>query len=200
MLKNQSTKMKYILLNISFLLALNCFGQTLNDTNVYKSLFDSLTIKYNQLEKNNQAKRDTIIKRDKEIYELQFGCKNKNLGWTWIYVCSPLILLLIYTIAFAMGLWKLNDPTSKVSKALFAAPSENPNSAQLPHTGKFIAFMCGMTAVFISLIITSFYGYKMVAECNSHIDISGLWTLVLTLGIGIVPYGYYLYKGDNNGQ
>ena len=58
---------------------------------------------------------------------------------------------------------------------------------------KFIAFISGITAVIVALIVLSFYAYMIAAQCNDQLNIEGLWKLVIALGIGIVPYGYYIF-------
>ena len=158
-------------------------GETKDSVKLHQQELDSL--------KNvitNLTKQVTDLKNKSEV---QIVCSKQNLSWKKeLFIISPILLLILYTILFISGLYNLNEPAQK--SFLSVMITEDDNKSIVP--GKFIAFICGMTAVIISLIATSYYGYMLIAECKGSFNLDDLWKIVLSLGIGIVPYGINVYK------
>lgn len=145
------------------------------------------------------SKNDTLLWEEiNKIINPQVYCKGAVEDWEWLFVFSPLILLLIFTILFWLGLNSKESDDGKVKKSkregiftMMLMEKDDANAHIIP--SKFIAFSSGMTAIFIALVVLTFYAYMIAAQCNNHLNIEGLWKLVVALGIGVVPYGYYIF-------
>ncbi|HVS94202.1 MAG TPA: hypothetical protein VHE59_19330 [Mucilaginibacter sp.] len=57
-------------------------------------------------------------------------------------------------------------------------------------TSRLIALLSGITTLAIGASLCTFYMYEKFVNVNSSIDFSALTTVLVTLGIGVVPYGF----------
>ncbi len=108
----------------------------------------------------------------------------------WAFVYCPIVLLIIYTGLFSIGIYR-DKKIEGLFKSMFLA-SENSDTIIVP--GKFVVFIGGMTAVIISLFVLSFFAYILIAQCDNNLDVSNLWKLIAALGIGVIPYGFYIFS------
>lgn len=65
------------------------------------------------------------------------------------------------------------------------SPQKPPQSVS-----RFIAFLCGVTTLTIAVCITTFYFYTCFEDRGKEVDLSKLSTVLLALGIGVLPYGF----------
>jgi len=76
------------------------------------------------------------------------------------------------------------------------ADNENDGGEQKPpqSTSRLLVFISGMTSVIIAVCITCFYMYQYFSgEANP--SLGNLSTVLLSLGIGVVPYGFTKISG-----
>jgi hypothetical protein len=73
----------------------------------------------------------------------------------------------------------------------------NEEDKQVRSTSRIIAFLTGLTALIIAIVLTSYMGYLAITGCGRDVDIDGLWKILLALGIGVIPYGANVISGNN---
>lgn len=55
---------------------------------------------------------------------------------------------------------------------------------------RFIVFLSGLTALILSVCLSTFYMYQYFADPATPVNLSNLSTVIYGLGIGIIPYGF----------
>ena len=146
--------------------------------------------------------------------------KDDLIFWEWVLVFLPLTVFTFMFVYFMSWLKKDNyklasalsgcDPITLTKTALTTTPEPAlPGAAPavstvattttqdvLPRSSsRFIAFLTGMTAVSIGVVIVSVEIYKALAGLDKDsFDVDGLWKIIASLGIGIIPYGANMIK------
>lgn len=158
-----------------------------------------------------------LNKKENTCDECKITCPDKMEGFSakWILVFLPVFMFLLLGWFFVRlilnGYLKLDETLSigagaVVSTETVAADgavtrrfSETP-SKPVGSTSRLIAFLAGIVALLVSVCLITYYAYFMIAECQGNINFSELWTILAGLGIGIVPYGLNVLKGNKKEQ
>lgn len=61
-------------------------------------------------------------------------------------------------------------------------------------SSRLIAFLTGVSAVGIAVVIVSIQIYTALSGRKGYFDVDGLWKIIASLGIGIIPYGANMIK------
>jgi hypothetical protein len=135
--------------------------------------------------------------RDKDLLPFQKGLVLLPVG------LSVLFLLLVYRGLKRAG-YKLADALSENDAVTTTATANTPSqvgtdAASTQHTqtartvpgnrsaSRLVLFLSGITAIIISVCITTYYLYYYLC-CGKAPDMDGLINVMLTLGIGVIPY------------
>jgi hypothetical protein len=135
--------------------------------------------------------------RDKDLLPFQKGLVLLPVG------LSVLFLLLVYRGLKRAG-YKLADALSENDAVTTTATANTPSqvgtdaaSTQQTQTARtvpgnrsasrLVLFLSGITAIIISVCITTYYLYYYLC-CGKAPDMDGLINVMLTLGIGVIPY------------
>lgn len=143
------------------------------------------------------ASADACSCRDKDLLPFQKGLVLLPVG------LSVLFLLLVYGGLKRAG-YKLADALSENDAVTTTVTANAPNPAgadaastqQTQRTqtvpgnrsaSRLVLFLSGITAIIISVCITTYYLYYYLC-CGKAPDMDGLINVLLTLGIGVIPY------------
>jgi hypothetical protein len=146
-----------------------------------------------------EVKTDTL---QSKIAKVPMPCKEclKDLGWLWLYVLLPVLLLIFFGLYFIRWLrkdgYKIADAlsndlnqeqldklqvTANTTSGFIANPILNRSSSRL------IAFLSSLSAVIIAICLFSYYMYFAIKGLTPP-DFEKLWTILAAIGIGVVPY------------
>ena len=186
--------MKNILILVLF------FG--LNDSNIYAQVDSQARIEIKKME-TKLSSLDTSLKKLDTLFvnqikkEACLECKknsdNFNNTDRLVIFLFPAVLIL-FSVLLLLRFLKSNELGLK---RVFGLGDGDPNNI---NASKFIAALTGLVAIFISAALTMYHGYSMVSQCNQTLSLDGLWKVLISLGIGIVPYGIYLFKKNGDGN
>lgn len=163
------------------------------------------------VENKSDSLKENVAKSGSQV------CKTCNPGKVnkeeWILVLLPTIFFLLLFYYF-MG-WLKKD-NFKISEALSSCDpltltqqtKDNDGTVTgtaatqvLPKSSsRLIAFLTAVTAMVIAICLTTYYIFITLADCPNP-DLDGLWKIIASLGIGIIPYGANMWKEskkDNN--
>lgn len=143
------------------------------------------------------ASADTCSCRNKDLLPFQKGLVLLPVG------LSVLFLLLVYGGLKRAG-YKLADALSENDAVITTVTANAPNPAgqvaadtqqtQTAQTvpgnrsaSRLVLFLSGITAIIISVCITTYYLYYYLC-CGKAPEMDGLINVLLTLGIGVIPY------------
>ncbi len=124
--------------------------------------------------------------RDKDLLPFQKGLVLLPLG------LSVLFFALVYRVLKRAG-YKLADALSEndtVTTNVAAASNNNQQTLTVPgnrSASRLVLFLSGITAILIAVCITTYYLYYYLC-CGKAPDMDGLINVILTLGIGVIPY------------
>lgn len=166
---------------------------------IAKSKSDS--IHYSKLEKDVKLLTDSLLHRS----EFCASCQKFNslTCWHWVFILMPVFLAFIFLFwlmrrlvkdKFNFGEAISGKPIEIATLNKSGAPTTE-NKA-LPSTSRLLAFMTGISAIIIALSLTSYYAYYEIAECSRVMEFSGLWKILIGLGIGVIPYGINVWNGN----
>lgn len=129
-------------------------------------------------------------------------------------VLTPIVLFLIaavfllrrlkregFTLADAFSTFR-PETTTTVSTTRGAAAAENierkdvTQDKQIKSTSRLMAFITGLTALIIGICLTSYVGYLSISGCGRDLNIDGLWKILISLGVGVIPYGINVFNGN----
>jgi hypothetical protein len=122
----------------------------------------------------------------------------------WL-IFLPVMLFLIFSILLFFKIKKSSVTLSQLlsekdvvvaqqNAAAAAGVSQPPSTPPTPapaSTSRLISLLTGVTAVIISVCLTScwIYGYVLKPESGGP-DFKNITTLLITLGVGVIPYGF----------
>lgn len=140
------------------------------------------------------------VLQKKQAEQVKIECtKNYNdikfLQWCIIFF-MPFIMV-AFAIVFFIVFYKSKE--FKIASLIGISKkseigTDEAKEIEIQSTSRFIALLTGLTAIFISTTLIMFYGYIMVAQCNTSFDFDGLWKILAGLGIGIIPYGINVWN------
>ncbi len=142
------------------------------------------------------------------------SCRDKDLlpfqkGLVLLPVVLAVLLFLFVYRVLKQGGYKLADALSEndTRVAAVAASTNAPNPSGQPtnnaqqvqeaqtaqtvpgnrSASRLVLFLSGITAILISVCITTYYLYYYLC-CGQPPDLDGLISVMMTLGIGVIPY------------
>jgi hypothetical protein len=89
-----------------------------------------------------------------------------------------------------------NDNNNDVLNATAAIPDPKPQ----PSASRLLAFITGMVAIIIAVSLVSYTAYALFAGNINDKLFDGLWKILAGLGIGVIPYGINIWKGNPKEQ
>ncbi len=185
------------------------------DTVNYKPSIDSL--------RDNQRKlsvKSDSIKSNIDTIKLMlsnFGKREENFFGKLI-VFLPLILFIIFCFYVILKLsiqgYKLRDALSADDAEVISKPnpdfgkvanvSPNVYSLEYPNSAsRLLVFLSGGAALIISICLVTYFIYFTLKNPDKSLDMNGLLIVLLSLGIGIIPYSVNKVSsamGNNNPQ
>ncbi len=198
-----------ILFFLSF--TINAQTNAISDSTILPDSITKLPARTTLVEK----KVDTIQKKvSTPVNEpCNAGCKGEMDVMKWIMVLIPLILFLaigtILTHLILKNHFELSEAlsTTTVTETKAVSGTKSLDGAETPaytssttkpvgSTSRLIAFFTGLTAIIIAICLLSYYAYFTIAECNGNPKFDQMWTILLGLGIGVIPYGVNVWRGN----
>jgi len=153
---------------------------------------------------NKDSSKTAAAKTAVEVCKTCKAEKVKDFQWLLVFLPAIVFFILFY---YFMG-WLRKDKY-KLADALSACEpltlTEQTKDAAGVVTGttdtdvmprsssRLIAFLTGLTAMTIGLSLTTYYIFITLADCPNP-DLDGLWKVIASLGIGIIPYGANMWK------
>jgi hypothetical protein len=164
------------------------------------------------VDNKDSTKNTTAI--DKSIIEKCKTCNSDKVkGVQWVLVFLPTVFFLLlfyyymgwlkkdgYKIADALSSCEPLTLTQETKDAAGNVTASIGNQVLPRSSSRLIAFLTGLTAMVIGLCLTTYYIFISLADCPNP-DLDGLWKVIASLGIGIIPYGANMWKEskkDNN--
>lgn len=160
-----------------------------------------LSTSIQQLKDKQTAKTDTTAPPCKCVPI----CANRNLSHNsiaWLLVFLPVILFLLvgyYAIRLLLrGRFDLSETLSTIKmESIRTADVTTTTPRLIGSTSRLVAFITGITALLIAVCLVTYYAYFTIAECGGNLQFDGLWKILAGLGIGVIPYGINVLKGNN---
>lgn len=174
-----------------------------------KAEVDSAVIKLTAEVKRLQEEMKIVKKTDKkEGHELltreNLTANEANLSsleWVIVFLPSAFFLLMFY---YFMGWlkkdsYKLADALSSCDPVKISDPEKSDGSKidVLPRSSsRMIAFLTGLAAIVVALGVLTVQFYGFLTE-NKSFETDGMWKLLLSLGIGVIPYGINMFTKND---
>jgi hypothetical protein len=112
---------------------------------------------------------------------------------TWISFL-PVILFVLVLLGSFIGLKrngiKLSNMLAEKDKDAVASAAANQNDSPPASVSRYIVFLSGLTALILSVCLSTFYMYEYFVDPSAPVSLSNLSTVIYGLGIGILPYGF----------
>ena len=153
---------------------------------------------------NNTIAKDTTSTTC-DTCAVKCNISSDKLGIRWWLIFLPLILFLtvggFFMYLILRGKFELAEalsigqpqPEARVTDA-DGKVTEIPKPVS--STSRLIAFLTGLTAILIAVCIITYHAYFTLAECEGDPGLESLWTILAGLGIGIIPYGVNVWRGN----
>jgi flagellar basal body-associated protein FliL len=112
---------------------------------------------------------------------------NNSPQWlSIIIVLAPIALFIVLLIAVRVAFKKAENDSFQ---ALLNEP-DAPDPDKKKSTSRFILFLTSLTTLIITSCLTSYYFYMKIYQINSNVDLQleDFTKVLLSLGIGVVPY------------
>lgn len=195
----------YILL---LFVSLPSAGQLPND-----SIIKEMTIIKDTI---NSGNNNAQVTNKRKIYAATDSCTTKaTLGGCkkivtldilqWFLIYLPLLLFLIlsgffisliirgkFDLAEALSTGQLKTHVKTTdSEGIITETNKSAGS-----TSRLIAFLTGITALIVAISLLTLVSYYTVAGCCGTPPFDGLWKILAGLGIGVIPYGVNVWKGN----
>ena len=121
------------------------------------------------------------------------NCNGSLGGLEWLLVFSPILLFFIFLLVFSAVL-KSNKDFS-IGRALKEKNAESNKDDS--STSRLIALLSGFVALTAAMTMISFFFYAKLA-CDDEPDYSKLANVLLSFGIGVIPYAFNQVKAIFN--
>ncbi|MCA0396404.1 MAG: hypothetical protein LCH51_03310 [Bacteroidetes bacterium] len=155
------------------------------------------------------ASTDTSRTKEPAACHLQNGLSIES-----VLIVTPILLFLITAVfllrrlkregfTFADALSTFRPETTTTFSTIRGAEGnpttdkvEKTQDKQIRSTSRLMAFITGLTALIIGTCLTSYVGYLSISGCGRDFNIDGLWKILVSIGIGVIPYGINVFNGN----
>lgn len=124
-----------------------------------------------------------------------------SLEWVIVFLPSAFFLLMFYYFMswLKKDNYRLADALSSCDPVEISDPEKSDGSKidVLPRSSsRMIAFLTGLAAIVVALGVLTVQFYGFLTE-NKSFETDGMWKLLLSLGIGVIPYGINMFTKND---